>query len=79
MLPFPFMHRKSINSKFRFNLLFLSMQKKNCSEEESESSSEEEEDEKIRSGDDQNEAKSCSGYYKESRQRLDRFEKCLKR
>ncbi|XP_056106943.1 lysine-specific demethylase 7B [Rhinichthys klamathensis goyatoka] len=53
--------------------------KKNCSEEESESSSEEEEDEKIRrSGDDQNEAKSCSGYFKESRQRLDHFEKCLK-
>lgn len=59
------------------------MQKKNCSEEESESSSEEEEDEKIRrSGDDQNEAKSCSGYMMdthESRQRLEGFEKCLKR
>jgi len=55
------------------------MQKKSCSEEESESSSEEEDEKIRRSGDDQNEAKSCSGYFKESRQRLDRFEKCLKR
>lgn len=58
------------------------MQKNNCSEGESESSSEEEEDEKITSGDDQRETKSCSGYTTDthqSRQNLDPFVKHLKR